>query len=412
MDARKTGALITARRKALGLTQKELAERLAVSDKAVSKWETGAGYPEVTMLPLLAATLGITVDELLAGETRAEGAEEELPAQAEPAGLTAARRQFAAEKLAAADGWLLLACCLGVVVYVWFAVSIGALGLPRLLLLCILFAACAIWHSGRVRRLNGYAAPDDLCVSRRRAALLIGGFAGIALLFGAAVIAAPFSGLLEFERGRYEIAVETGSFFSGQLLGLFLLLFAALGALAACCLRMTAQTRLYPALPIVVSALPGLGAAVLLYLRVSLIVSFSPPAFEQALITVEGDLNASMAQLLSTARTVWIAATVLVIALCVVLRLIRRRGAPLPLLLPCAALQSLLWYWTGTNDVLFTLTFPSVLSTYGKGEITIFTAGWFFVLMASVLIWAICTLLSGLRRRQKPPAAPAEPPAV
>ena len=234
----------------------------------------------------------------------------------------------------AADGWLLLACCLGVVVYVWFAVSIGTLGLPRLLLLCILFAACAIWHSGRVRRLNGYAAPDDLCVSRRRAALLIGGFAGIALLFGAAVIAAPFSGLLEFERGRYEIAVETGSFYSGQLLGLFLLLFAALGALAACCLRMTAQTRLYPALLIVVSALPGLGAAVLLYLRVSLIVSFSPPAFEQALITVEGDLNASMAQLLSTARTVWIAATVLVIALCVVLRLIRRRGAPLPLLLP------------------------------------------------------------------------------
>ena len=75
-------------------------------------------------------------------------------------------------------------------------------------------------------------------------------------------------------------------------------------------------------------------------------------------------------------------------------------------------MQSLLWYWTGTNDVLFTLTFPSVLSTYGKGEITIFTAGWFFVLMASVLIWAICTLLSGLRRRQKPPAAPAEPPAV
>ena len=52
------------------------------------------------MLPLLAATLGITVDELLAGDTRAE-AEEEPPAQAEPAGLTAARRQFAAEKLAA-----------------------------------------------------------------------------------------------------------------------------------------------------------------------------------------------------------------------------------------------------------------------------------------------------------------------
>ncbi len=41
MDARNTGALIAARRKALGLTQKQLAERLLVSDKAVSKWEVG-----------------------------------------------------------------------------------------------------------------------------------------------------------------------------------------------------------------------------------------------------------------------------------------------------------------------------------------------------------------------------------
>lgn len=41
MDARNTGALIAARRKALGLTQKQLAERLLISDKAVSKWEVG-----------------------------------------------------------------------------------------------------------------------------------------------------------------------------------------------------------------------------------------------------------------------------------------------------------------------------------------------------------------------------------
>nr|WP_300187562.1 helix-turn-helix domain-containing protein [uncultured Agathobaculum sp.] len=41
MDARNTGALIAGRRKALGLTQKQLAERLLVSDKAVSKWENG-----------------------------------------------------------------------------------------------------------------------------------------------------------------------------------------------------------------------------------------------------------------------------------------------------------------------------------------------------------------------------------
>ena len=99
MDAKKTGALIAERRKTLGLTQKELAGRLLISDKAVSKWETGAGYPEVTMLPLLAETLGITVDELLAGEVRADAP---APEQAAPR-PSDIQRAYAAEKLASAD---------------------------------------------------------------------------------------------------------------------------------------------------------------------------------------------------------------------------------------------------------------------------------------------------------------------
>ena len=104
MDAKKTGALIAERRKTLGLTQKELAGRLIVSDKAVSKWETGAGYPEVTMLPLLAETLGITVDELLAGELRADAP---VPEQAAPQ-PSDIQRAYAVEKLADADDKLLL----------------------------------------------------------------------------------------------------------------------------------------------------------------------------------------------------------------------------------------------------------------------------------------------------------------
>ena len=61
------GALIAARRRALGLTQKQLAARLLVSDKAVSKWELGGGYPDPALLAPLAAALDLTVDELLAG---------------------------------------------------------------------------------------------------------------------------------------------------------------------------------------------------------------------------------------------------------------------------------------------------------------------------------------------------------
>ena len=52
-----------------GLTQSALAEKLTVSDKAVSKWETGKGYPDITLIEPLCAALGVSVTELLAGDT-------------------------------------------------------------------------------------------------------------------------------------------------------------------------------------------------------------------------------------------------------------------------------------------------------------------------------------------------------
>ena len=52
----------------MGLTQRELAEKLCVSDKTVSKWECGKGLPEVSLMLPLCAVLGITVNELLSGE--------------------------------------------------------------------------------------------------------------------------------------------------------------------------------------------------------------------------------------------------------------------------------------------------------------------------------------------------------
>ena len=63
-----TGGTIRRLREKQGYTQKQLAERLAVSDKAVSKWETGRGLPDVTLLAPLAAALGVSVAELLRGE--------------------------------------------------------------------------------------------------------------------------------------------------------------------------------------------------------------------------------------------------------------------------------------------------------------------------------------------------------
>ena len=66
MDQAKTGRFIAARRKELGLTQRQLAEQLSISDKTVSKWECGGGLPEVGLMLPLCGALGVSVNELLA----------------------------------------------------------------------------------------------------------------------------------------------------------------------------------------------------------------------------------------------------------------------------------------------------------------------------------------------------------
>ncbi|HWT74450.1 MAG TPA: helix-turn-helix domain-containing protein [Mobilitalea sp.] len=68
MDNKKIGDFISTMRKRNNMTQKDLADRLGITDKAVSKWERGAGYPDISILKPLADVLGITVNELLDGE--------------------------------------------------------------------------------------------------------------------------------------------------------------------------------------------------------------------------------------------------------------------------------------------------------------------------------------------------------
>lgn len=69
MDQKKIGAFIADRRRELGLTQAQLAERLNVTDKAVSKWETGRGLPDASLFQPLCDQLGVSLGELFAGET-------------------------------------------------------------------------------------------------------------------------------------------------------------------------------------------------------------------------------------------------------------------------------------------------------------------------------------------------------
>ena len=72
MNQIKTGAFISERRRAKGWTQSQLAEKLGITDKAVSKWETGRSMPDLSLFVPLCTLLGITLNELFAGERIAE----------------------------------------------------------------------------------------------------------------------------------------------------------------------------------------------------------------------------------------------------------------------------------------------------------------------------------------------------
>lgn len=70
MEQKTIGSFIAALRKANGMTQKELAERLHISDKTVSRWECGESAPDLSLIPVIAEIFGVSCDELLRGERR------------------------------------------------------------------------------------------------------------------------------------------------------------------------------------------------------------------------------------------------------------------------------------------------------------------------------------------------------
>lgn len=67
MNSYVTGAMIKRLREDRNMTQAQLAQKLGVSDKAVSKWETGKGYPDISLVEPIASALGVSVVELMAG---------------------------------------------------------------------------------------------------------------------------------------------------------------------------------------------------------------------------------------------------------------------------------------------------------------------------------------------------------
>ena len=144
MEPTRIGRFIAERRKALGLTQRQLAEQLSVSDKAVSKWETGRGLPDVLLMLPLCAVLGITVNDLLSGERVGEGdyrkkAEENMM---ELMRENAENRQRLAQSIACGGVTVVAVCAL---VALAAFLPLPALARVALLLLAMATAVAGIW---------------------------------------------------------------------------------------------------------------------------------------------------------------------------------------------------------------------------------------------------------------------------
>ena len=72
MDAKKTGNFIAEKRKELNMSQKELAQHLHITDKAISKWERGLSFPDITILIPLSEVLNVSLYDLLVGGSNNE----------------------------------------------------------------------------------------------------------------------------------------------------------------------------------------------------------------------------------------------------------------------------------------------------------------------------------------------------
>ncbi len=83
MERKTIGGFIAALRRASGMTQKELADKLNVSDKTVSRWERDEGAPDLALIPVIAEIFGVSCDELLRGERKTAAAQTEADATAD-----------------------------------------------------------------------------------------------------------------------------------------------------------------------------------------------------------------------------------------------------------------------------------------------------------------------------------------
>lgn len=373
------------------------------------------------MLPLLAETLGITVDELLAGEVRADAP---APEQAAPQ-PSDIQRAYAAEKLADADDKLLLGgiiLLLPLVYWVQFFAYLTPYGLLVTALCIALFCAWFGWHSKKRTRLASLCQTDTER-SRRRCRLLgvlFGGISVAALLrsiLGYCLLHGiyPYYGKIDAAGSRrFDVFIRnmrTYDYHSVEavLIYLYPLLSIALFSLliVAAVLayrRMEAGTRFHPGLCGVPTLLAwGIAAAMLVY-RFRIIARLEQLDYGIPLFEIQTPLEEQSNQLSIRFAVVWAAVVLAVVLLAVLLR--RCTGAGSGAAVLCMVMQMPLWYFAVASNYLMEVDVTaSYTDLYARGTITLYPNEFAGTLLLSLLIWAICTLLSGVRRKPRPSAA-------
>lgn len=194
MERKTIGGLIAALRRANGMTQRELAERLHVSDKTVSRWERDEGTPDLALIPVLAEIFGVTCDELLRGERLSP----EDRASGEPAAPERTEKQR--QRLLRTSltrfrnrSWI----AAGIAVLGLLAAAVANLGFLRATIGFLAGAVCtlvavicqAIWTNGALLAVSddSLPAPDYSAYRRDVAAVAERVYLLIAALFGCTV---------------------------------------------------------------------------------------------------------------------------------------------------------------------------------------------------------------------------------
>ena len=422
MDARNTGALIAQRRKALGMTQKQLAERLLISDKAVSKWENGASYPEVTLLPPLAQILGITVDELLAGAVREDGQSQEAEqtdaadtpneqAAAPPLDGHLAPQDYLADRLGSVDDKMLLAAVVLILTAAYCGSLFGqAAVLRNLVVILVVYVAFRVWHNKQCDRFSVLGV--DTTVSRRRVCMADRLF-GIVWVFELLVwwLVKRLSWLLlDYEAakiGRYYVMYSAGDvninshqpwllLYAVAAVPLFLVMVAMFSLAYR---RMDAATRFRP-LSVVLPALPALvGAVVVAWQRVQTALAGMPDySTDPRTMLIQRD---ELEEALQTAGQGALNGVVIVIAVVVVVLLVLWRvthgRVPLASAIILAVYAVI---WLPSNALWLDIGYEQFIEVGGTEDITIQLFGLTLLLLLTVLC-AGCALFADSLRRKK-----------